>query len=216
MTTIDLVNQVFDKYYHNNFLPSAIGGSPETTIVRLFIAINNAIQTEIDKSEVTKIWLDPQNVTWYTRLLPEFLTVPKFPGETDESYLQRTLDMVEAQKFGGNSSKTIKFVIYALIQNAINDPDADITIVSSSSFNEWKDQAESEDARWGEGFLWADTSETLTGTIKISIQFLTLGLDTDPLTYDYWAKSQNYTKIQDIVNLFKTPGITFELELLSP
>jgi len=35
-------------------------------------------------------------------------------------------------------------------------------------------------------------------------------------TYDYWSAEMNVTKIQDLINLYKPPGINFELNLLSP
>lgn len=215
MTALDLVNDVFDKYYHNEYIPSKIGGSPETLIVRYLMAITNTIKVEQKKASISEVWV-AKFVTWFTAELPQLLLLPKFPNETDQVFLQRMYDLIDAQNLGGQSSATIKAAIKALVLTAIGVAENDITIVSSSSFNEWKDVAEGYDAYWGQGFEWADTSETLNATIKIVIQFAATGASTDPTTYDYWALPANYTKIQDIVKLFKTPGITFELELLSP
>jgi len=216
MTAADLVNDVFDKYYHNDFLPSKIGGSPETLIVRFLIAITNAIQVEQNKANISSNWIG-NTVTWFTRDLPLLIQLPKFPLETDQQFLQRLIDFNAARELGGNSEATIKAAIASLLVlgGAINILD-DITIITTSQFNNWKDIAEAGDAFWSQGFLWADTNETLRGTIRIDIQFANTGVDTDPLNYEYWNLPANFTKIQDVVKIFIVPSITFELQLLSP
>lgn len=214
MTAVDLVNQVFDKYYHNEYLPSKIGGSPETNIVRFLMAINSTIVNEQIMANNSKFWIGTI-VTWFTRDLPILLQLPKFPDETDEQFIERMIDFAEAQDLGGQSSATVKGIVHSILKTAINVID-DITILGSSTSNQWKDQSEGEDIKWSFGALWADTSETLRATIVIQIQFANSGVDTDPDNYEYWALSQNYTKIQDVAKLFIAPGITFELELLSP
>ena len=35
-------------------------------------------------------------------------------------------------------------------------------------------------------------------------------------TWDYWQESENFTKIEDMVKLYKPPGSTFELRLNIP
>ena len=69
---------------------------------------------------------------------------------------------------------------------------------------------------WKTGGVWGDATTVKRPLFLVNVTFPNRGSQLDITTWDYWQQSENYTKIQDMVNLYKPPGSTFELRLTAP
>jgi hypothetical protein len=223
ITSRQLQQKVIQSFFGEQKLPSIIGGQSTKVFFQLCTAIKTC--TELYQHSMIRDtrWID-SDPTWYTKNLPSVTQIHRFPDETDTKYIERLFAYSIARELGGNGENSIREVVKQLLGSAIVNPETNIRFISVSGLYEWKDQAEElgfalysrEDPLTGELYTWGDITQSLRATFVIEIQFQNLGADNDPLNYEYWIKSQNYTKIQDVVNNFKAPGSTFELRLLSP
>ena len=216
MTENDVVNLVFEKYYNNNYLPSEVGGFPYSNLFYFLASIELFNEEQKNEMNILKMWIDGLNVTYYTPKLNKLITLIRFPDDTDEDYLKRLKAVNDARKYGGQSEKSIKILLMSLLNDALNGDDRNIIFVKSSNYSQWDDSVVPtvpNPAHYSIDGEWSDLDTVLGVTFKVKIIFPNTGSDVDPLNYEYWAKPKNYTKIEDLIKIFKPTGSTFNLEI---
>ena len=148
--------------------------------------------------------------TWYSTQLPDLFFVPKYIGETDQEYIDRLLLLTDI----GQNEETIISAVYSVIKNAI-PVRTDIEVIDrldvGAEDSDWDSLHD-----WSSEAVWRSTYDVIRPLFLVIMDFPSRGLTSDITTWDYWNASSNYTKVQDIVKLYKPPGSTFELRLVAP
>ena len=211
MDYITLKNRVFANNYVNSFLPSTLGAFESSTIFNYLLAIESIRENSTTEMDIAEIWID-DDPTWYTTQLPNLFFIPKFIGETDQQYIDRLLLLVNV----GQNENTIINAAFSVIENAIDN----ITKIFITDKFLTADGADWEDVSgvpvddfWDGIKLWRANEDIQRTLFVVHMEFLFRGSITDATTWDYWRLSTNYTKIEDMVKLYKPPGSTFELRL---
>lgn len=202
-----LKNRVYEKYFLNNFLPSKLGGQDNTTIFNLLLAIESVIELQENEVANSRVWCG-SGVTWFTPKLKDLFSIPKFSGESDGIFLNRILTLTD----NSQNDTTIISAVHTVIPNAVANINAIEIIYKLSGVSATWGNATSTSA-WGDGKVWSSEDDVQRVLFVVKMNFNSRGATTDNTTYDYWINSSNYTKIEDMVNLYKPPGSTFELLL---
>ena len=208
MTINTFYNRVYSKYYENNVLPSVVGGDPNTAFFQFLMAFEQHLEREEHRSSLLRKWA--QKYSWYSENLHNFFNTTRFSVENDGDVYDRLVLMSKLT----NSSDSIKQLIELFLGEAASK--VEVVFVSTGQ-GVWGDEgnAITYDIFWSQsGATWGDTNTSLRAVFGVKITFKYSGSDTDPLTYEFWSKSENYTMLEDLVRLFKPPGTNFELILL--
>lgn len=211
-----LKNRVFSKYYFNSYLPGTLGAFESSIIFNYLLAIESIqenLTTEMNRSE---LWIDTIP-TWYTNQLPQLFFVPKFANESDQEYIDRLLLLTGVNQ----NDDTIKTAVFSVVEKAITDINRISIIEQLDGISAvWDDKNNlglpETTAYWDNTTVWDSAVNVQRPLFLVNIEVLNRGSDLDITTWDYWQQSENYTKIQDIVKLYKPPGSTFELRLNIP
>lgn len=212
MNYTTLKNRVFENYYFNSYLPGTIGGYESSAIFNYLLSLENISKNLKDETNITKIWIDDQP-TWYTKLLPKLFFIPKFSDESEKKYLERLFLLINTQQ----DESTIVDSIYSLLKDSISVKN-DIQVIDKLDTTSavWSDQDEETLDNWDGTKVWSSEFEVSRTLFLVNISFIYRGSNLDATTWDYWILPKNYTKIEDMVKLYKPPGSTFELRLNIP
>lgn len=216
MTETDLIEKVFSRYFYNNFLPTEVGGFAYSNLFHILASFEIFYDEKKDSIDVSDTWIDGEKVTWYTRFLNNLITLPRFPEDSDQDYLNRLNAINLSRQYGGQSERSIKTVLMSLLTKALDGDDRNIDFITNADFYQWDDATAptvASPANYSTNGTWADENTSPNETFVVKITFPHSGSDVDPLNYEYWIKSKNYTKIEDLVKLFKPVGSDFKLEL---
>jgi len=216
MTETELIETVFSRYYYNSFLPTEVGGFPYSNLFQILASFETYYDVKKNNVDISDVWIDGKSVTWYTRFLSNLITLPRFPEDSDQDYLNRLDAINSARAYGGQSEKSIKIVLMSLLSFTLNGDDRNIDFITNADFYQWDDATAptvASPANYSTNGTWADKNTSPSETFVVKITFPNSGSDVDPLNYEYWIKSKNYTKIEDLVKLFKPVGSNFKLEL---
>ena len=209
-----LKNQVFQKYYFNSYLPGSLGSYESSIIFNYLLSIESTQENSTTEMNNSERWVDDNNPTWYTNQLPDLFFVPKFVGETDQEYIDRLLLLVDT----GQNDNTIINAVFSVIKKAVLVTTA-IQIINKldgvSAIWEDLDNLVSPE-HWDGASVWSSTSGIQRTLFLVQMTYLLRGSNSDVTTWDYWILPANYTKIEDMVKLYKPPGSTFELRLIAP
>ncbi len=202
-----LKNRVFENYYFNSYLPGTIGAFESSNIFNYLLSLESIQENQTIEMNVSERWIDSVP-TWYTDELPKLFFIPKFNGETDQGYIDRLLLLVNISQ----DDNTMIIATWSVIQKALNDI-GQITISEKldGASVVWSDSGTPDE--WNTGGVWGDATQVTRPLFLVNVTFPNRGSQLDITTWDYWHQSENYTKIQDMVNLYKPPGSTFELRL---
>ncbi len=205
-----LKNIVFENYYFNSYLPGTLGSYESATLFNYLLAAESIQENLSSEVNISKTWVSDVP-TWYTNQLPDIFFVPKFSGESDQEYLNRLLLLTEISQ----NENTIITAVFSVTANALLDI-SQITIVEQldGSQVEWGNVTNTVD--WDGVSPWSDDVDLQRTLFLVDIEILNRGSPLDSNTWDYWILSTNYTKIEDMVNLYKPPGSTFEIRLTVP
>lgn len=215
-----LKNLVFSKYYFNSYLPGTLGAFEASTIFNYLLTLESMQENLITEMNRTKHWIDTIP-TWYTNQLPQLFFIPRFSNESDQEYLDRLLLLTDI----GQNDGTITIAVFSVVEKALTGISR-ITIVEQldgisalwdDDTNLDPDNDPPDDVeRWDGNKVWSSLIDVQRTLFLVDIEILNRGSDLDITTWDYWRQSENYTKIQDMVKLYKPPGSTFELRLNIP
>lgn len=165
----ELENQIFRSFYYSNYIPSTVGGSPNTAIMHFLEAIQSIMNLTVSANEINRNWIG--GVSWFTVRLEDLFSVPRFEDESDRIYYDRLIDLVDAQQDEG----TIKTAINTLVEDAITSL-ANITFSYLTTAGNWGDDLTPASYQyfWNNtpSDLWGDTNTSLRAVMKITIQFL--------------------------------------------
>jgi len=210
MTHREIINKVFNQYYHSNYIASAHGGFASSNMVQLFAALTMLYEKQADSHAINKIWYDSTTVTWYTPQLHKLIQLPRFSDDSDQDFLNRIRSFHEAQEFGGQSEESIKTVLVELMKTATTKSNI-VFVFTSDTADQW-DGSEF----WDSTATWQDLTTVLDTDFLVSIKFTRSGLPTDDYAWEYWVLPENFTKIDDLITLFKPVGATFKIQLVAP
>jgi hypothetical protein len=202
-------NNIFNLYYENRYLPVSMGGSSNTAFFNFLLALHVMVDLDLEETLQSKNWAGKE-VTYYTKELPKLFGVPRFVGESEQDFLDRLLILDNISQ----NDDTMINATYSVVRDAVSSI-SDITIIDKLSgvSSVWGDEIGSTFNSWNDGSLWSDETTVQRAQFAIRIVFPYRGSDNDITTYDYWFQSKNYTKVEDVVKLYKPPGTTFELVL---
>ncbi len=204
-----LKNNVFENYYFNSYLPGTLGAFESSNIFNYLLSLESIQENQTIEMNVSERWIDSVP-TWYTNQLPKLFFIPKFDGDTDQEYIDRLLLLTDVSQ----DDNTMILATWSTIQKALDDINQ-ITI--SEKLDDigagaiWSRTAGAHE--WNTGKVWSDVTIVTRPLFLVNVTFPNRGSQFDITTWDYWKDSINYTKIQDMVNLYKPPGSTFELRL---
>jgi hypothetical protein len=211
-----LKNRVFEKYYFNSYLPGTLGSYESSVIFNYLLSLESIQENSTEEMNISEVWID-ENPTWYTSELPNLFFIPRFSGETDVEYLERLILLVEV----GQNENTIINAVWSVIKKALISK-IYIQIIDklegvSAVWDDTNDLGAPETtAYWDDTSVWSSVFDVQRTLFLVDISILNRGSETDITTWDYWIKSENYTKIEDMVKLYKPPGSTFEIRLNIP
>jgi len=209
-----LKNRTFSNYYHNSYLPGTLGGFESSTIFNYLLTLESIQENLTTEMNISEVWIDDVP-TWYTTSLPNLFFIPRFVGETDQEYLDRLLLLINV----GQNENTIINAVWSVVGKAIGliskiqIIDKFITVDGA----DWEDDdGAPTDDYWDGVKLWRAAEDIQRTLFAVVIDFDNRGSTTDLTTADYWFEAENFTKIEDMVKLYKPPGSTFELRLNIP
>jgi hypothetical protein len=214
MTHRDLISKILRDYYDSELMPSVWGGFGSSNWVQLFTAMMCLYDKQLKEMNAAKIWYDGLTVTWFTKQLHLMMNIPRFSDDTDSDFLDRVKNFQEAKEFGGQSNNSIITVVAGLLNEAIIKSNVSILTQDETAYH-WSDPTPGPEV-WDGSITWSDLGTILDVDFMITITFPLSGFDTDKYAYEYWQKAENYTKIQDVVRLFKPVGKKFKLLLVPP
>lgn len=206
-----LKNNVFEKYFFNSYLPGTLGAYESSTIFNYLLSLESIQENLTSEMNVSERWID--NIpTWYTNQLTNMFFIPRFTGETDQDYLDRLFLLINI----GQDDNTIITATYSVIKKALlGISQITITEQLDGVSGIWDDTTNTK--KWNDpSVLWGSSDEIQRTLFVVDVKFFDRGSLLDITTWDYWDESINYTKIEDMVNLYKPPGSTFELRLVVP
>ncbi|KKN76650.1 hypothetical protein LCGC14_0368470 [marine sediment metagenome] len=205
-------NRTFERYYFNAYLPGTLGAYESSVIFNYLLAIESLQENLTREMNISEVWIDNNNPTWYTSTLSDLFFVPRYSGETDVEYLERLTLLTGVNQ----DETTIINSVYSVINMAVpNNSYIQITDkLEDTDIAAWGDVTNT--TKWDSVKLWSSIYNVQRTLFLVDISFTTRGSNSDITTWDYWNESENYTKIEDIVKLYKPPGSTFELRLNSP
>ena len=216
-------NRTFERYYFNAYLPGTLGAYESSVIFNYLLAIESLQENLTREMNISEIWIDDNsNPTWYTSALSNLFFVPRYSGETDVEYLERLLLLTGVNQDETTIIKSVYSVVNMAIPNnsyiQITDKLDNIDIAAwDDDFDlDPDDPPPDERERWNAVKKWSSTYNVQRTLFLVNILFTTRGSNSDITTWDYWIESENYTKIEDIVKLYKPPGSTFEIRLNIP
>jgi len=210
MTQREIINKVFDQYFHSNYLPSAYGGFPGSTLVQLLSAISTIHEKIESDADLDKVWYKDKTVTYYTPKLHKLIQLPRFVDDSDQDFLNRIASFQTAQEFGGQSEESIRTVLLELMKAAIQSSDIAF-ILTGDTADPWDGTM-----FWDGTATWQDLTTILDVDFLVSIRFTRSGNNTDTFAWEYWNLPGNFTKIDDLILLFKPVGATFKIQLVAP
>lgn len=204
-----LKNRVFQKYYFNSYLPGSLGSYESSIIFNYLLALESIQENLTEEMNISERWIDSVP-TWYTNNLPNLFFVHKFIGESDQEYLDRLLLLTNVNQ----NEETIIIATYSVVQKAVTNI-TNIQIIDKLDLGltdaTWGNVTNTDE--WDGSKAWRSTYDEIRPLFLIDITIPNRGSENDLTTWDYWIVSTNYTKIQDMVKLYKPPGSTFELRL---
>ena len=205
-----LKNRTFQKYYFNSYLPGTLGAYESSLIFNYLLTLESIQENVTTEMERTERWIDDVP-TWYTSLLPKLFFVPRYSGETDQEYIDRLTLLTDIRQ----NDETIKNAVFSVVEKGVTGiSDILITEKLDGVSGIWGNVTGS--TKWGGASVWSSETSVQRTLFLVDISFSYRGSDLDITTWDYWKKSENYTKIEDIVKLYKPPGSTFELRIDIP
>ena len=216
-------NRTFERYYFNAYLPGTLGAFESSVIFNYLLAIESLQENLTREMNISEVWIDDNNnPTWFTSDLSDLFFVPRYSGETDVEYLERLLLLTGVNQ----DETTIINSVYSVINMAIPN-NSHIRIVDKLDDDEiaaWDDTFDldpdnpppDDRERWDSNKIWSSIYNVQRTLFLVDISFITRGSISDITTWDYWQEPENYTKIEDIVKLYKPPGSTFEIRLNIP
>lgn len=208
-----LKNSVFQNYYFNSYLPGTLGSYDSSIIFNYLLALESIQENLIDEINISKKWITDEP-TWYTSSLSKLFFIPKFLNETDKEYLDKLFLLTDMSQ----DKNSIITAVYSITKKAINLK-TNIQIVNkldgvSASYEDKTSLVSPE--YWDGTSVWSSETNIQRTLFAVSISFSNRGSNLDITTWDYWILPENYTKIEDMVKLYKPPGSTFELRLNIP
>jgi hypothetical protein len=210
MTHREIINKVFNQYFHSDYIPSAHGAFPSSNMVQLLASLSVVHQKILDEANIDKVWYNDDTVTWYTPQLHKLIKLPRFSDDSDQDFLDRIQSFHVAQELGGQSEGSIRTVLVELMKEAIQDSDIAF-IFTQDTADPW-DGSEF----WDSTATWQDLLTVLDVNFLVSIRFTRSGFPTDEYAWEYWSQPQHFTKIDDLILLFKPVGSTFKIQLVAP
>ncbi len=211
-----LKNRVFEKYYFNSYLPGSIGGNESSVIFNYLLSLESIQENLTNEIDISEAWVDTPP-TWYTSSLPDLFFIPKFFDESDQDYIDRLILLSDINQ----NEETIINAVFSVIRKGIISI-SDIAIidklegVSAVWDGEFTIGLPEITAEWDGTSVWSSSSNVQRTLFLVDIQTFSRGSNIDSTTWDYWILSQNFTKIEDMVNLYKPPGSTFEIRINLP
>ncbi len=206
-------NRTFEKYYFNTYLPGTLGAFESSVIFNYLLTIESLQENLTREMDISEVWIDDNNnPTWYTSALSDLFFVPRYSGETDVEYLERLTLLTGVSQ----DETTIINSVYSVINMAIpNNSYIQITDkIDDTDIVEWGDDVNA--VKWDGAKLWSSVYNVQRTLFLVDITFINRGSTSNITTWDYWKEPENYTKIEDIVKLYKPPGSTFEIRLDIP
>ncbi len=207
-----LKNRVFENYYFNSYLPGTLGAYESSIIFNYFLTLESIQENLTQEMNISEVWIDDENnPTWYTSKLSDLFFVPRYSGETDIEYLERLTLLTGVSQ----DNNTIINAVYSVISKAVlNNSYIQIIDKLDGISVAWGNLANA--IKWDGSAVWSSTFNVQRTLFLVNMSFIYRGAASDITTWDYWILPENYTKIEDIIKLYKPPGSTFEIRLNIP
>jgi len=168
-------NQIFEKYFFNNYIPSTIGGTPDTAVLQFLLALHSILNTTVAASDILRNWIG--DVSWFTVRLADIFQVPRFDDDSDREYYDRLIALIDAKQDEG----TVRTAVGTLLLDAVTTLGTDVYFSYLTVQGNWGDDAVPSTYQlfWNNSpnDVWGDANVTLRPVTTVNIQFANSVLD---------------------------------------